>query len=357
MNWMEERLSRLQRWEGYQHSVESREAMECKLDANENWHLPSAEIRKALTTSAEHLDPRSYPDVAVIDLAKEVSKEIGVSSESVIPCAGADQAIDLICQAFLGTGDSAVIVSPTFSMYRLRATIAGAECTCVPMLPDFRLPVAEILRRDGPGGVVFICSPNNPTGNQFNRDDVEQVLDSFRGLVVLDEAYVEFASYSLSRRVRNRRNLAVLRTFSKAYGMAALRLGYIVANDEWAPEFLAKVQYPYPVSGVAVAMAIAMMRNPGRIEEWIGKVRNERVWLTCRLRAIPGTLVVDSEANFLMASLPLDSGEAQKRLLAAGVSTRNLGDILGFPNCLRITVGTRRMNLQLLEGLRGIVAK
>ena len=357
MNWMEERLSRLQSWEGYQHSVESRDSVESKLDANENWHLPSAEIRGALNTSAEHLDPRSYPDGAVVNLAKAVSVQIGVPSESVIPCAGGDQAIDLICQAFLGPGDNAVIVSPTFSMYRLRATIAGAECACVPMLPDFRLPVAEILRRGGPGGVTFICSPNNPTGTQFNRDDVERVLDSFQGLVVLDEAYVEFASYSLSRRVRQRRNLAVLRTFSKAYGMAGLRLGYIVASKEWAPEFLAKVQYPYPVSGVAVAMAVAMMRNRGRIEEWIGKVRNERVWLTRRLRAIPGTVVIDSEANFLMVSLPVDSGEAQKRLLAAGVSTRRLGDVLDFPNCLRITVGTRRMNKQLLEGLRGIVTK
>jgi histidinol-phosphate aminotransferase len=130
-----------------------------------------------------------------------------------------------------------------------------------------------------------------------------------------------------------------------------------LANEEWATEFLAKVQYPYPVSGVAVAMAIAMMRNRGRIEEWIGKVRNERLWLTGRLRAIPGTVVVDSEANFLMASLPVDSDEAQKRLLAAGVSTRKLGDVLDFSNCLRITVGTRRMNKQLLDGLRGIVAK
>jgi len=357
MNWMEERLSRLQRWEGYQHSVESREGVQSKLDANENWHLPRAEIREALSTSAEHLDPRSYPDLADTNLAKEVSAQIGVPSESVIPCAGADQAIDLICQAFLGPGDNAVIVSPTFSMYRLRAIIAGAECACVQMLPDLGLPVAEILRRGGPGGVAFICSPNNPTGNQFNRADVEQVLDSFQGLVVLDEAYVEFASYSLSRRVRQRRNLAVLRTFSKAYGMAGLRLGYIVANEEWAPEFLAKVQYPYPVSGVAVAMAIAMLKDRSRIEQWVGKVRNERVWLTRRLRAIPGIVVVDSEANFLMASLPVDSGEVHKRLLAAGVSTRKLGDVLDFPNCLRITVGTRRMNKQLLEELRGIVAK
>ena len=154
MNWMEERLSRLQRWEGYQHSVESREGVQSKLDANENWHLPRAEIREALSTSAEHLDPRSYPDLADTNLAKEVSAQIGVPSESVIPCAGADQAIDLICQAFLGPGDNAVIVSPTFSMYRLRAIIAGAECACVQMLPDLGLPVAEILRRGGPGGGV-----------------------------------------------------------------------------------------------------------------------------------------------------------------------------------------------------------
>src|SRR5437879_13858385 len=104
-------------------------------------------------------------------------------------------------------------------------------------------------------------------------------------------------------------------------------------------------------------MAIAMMRNRSRIEEWIGKMRDERDWLTRRLREIPGTVVVDSEANFLMASQPVDSGEAQKRLLEAGVSTRRLGDVLYLPNCLRITVETRRMNKQLLEGLREIVAK
>src|SRR5207247_10728507 len=107
---------------------------------------------------------------------------------------------------------------------------------------------------------------------------------------------------------------------------------------------LAKTQYPLPVSVAALAMATAILKDLSRIDQCVGKVRNERVWLTRRLRAIPGIVVVDSEANFLMASLPVDSGEVHKRLLAAGVSTRKLGDVLDFPNCLRITVGTRRMN-------------
>ena len=330
---------------------EPTERLLSKLDANENWHVPPERIRALFEASLKEVDTREYPEGAVGELGENISRLLGIPAGCVVPCAGADQAIDLLCQAFLGSGDRAIIVSPTFSMYRLRATIAGAECVNVPMSSDFGLPKEEMIRSAGKRGVLFVCSPNNPTGNQFPEEEVTSLLESFPGLVVLDEAYVEFADFSLSRRVAEFRNLAVLRTFSKAYGMAGLRLGYFLANEEWAPEFLARVQYPYPISSVAAVMAIALLRRRREVDAWIRAVKRERVWLAGKLRAIRGTRVVDSKANFLMASLPVDSTIAHRKLLARGIATRDLGRIMHLPNCLRITVGTRPMNSLLLEGL------
>jgi histidinol-phosphate aminotransferase len=351
-DWFENRLSTMNKWEGYRYSVEGpKKKMKTLLDANENWHIPEQEVRRALGRAIEEADVRSYPNDAVERLRIGVSRSVGVTPDSVIPCAGADQAIDLLCRGFLNHGDTVTIVSPTFSMYRLRATIAGATCVELPMRGNFTLPLQELKRRAGEGGVLFICSPNNPTGTQFDKNEVLEAVATFNGLVVLDEAYVEFADYSLSRRVSEFRNLAVLRTFSKAYGIAGLRLGYILANDSWAPDFLGKVQYPYPVSNIAVATAISLMGRKSTVSKWVSTVKRERAWLTSALSRIEGTCVADSQANFLLVSLPIDSAKVHSKLAQRGVATRNVGDVLEMKNCLRVTVGTRRMNRLFLEAL------
>ena len=355
-DWFEDRLALLNKWEGYRYSVEGRKKqMKAVLDANENWHIPEKEVRRALKRALDGTDVRSYPSDAVERLRKGISRKVGVTPDSVIPCSGADQAIDLLCQGFLNTGDPVTIISPTFSMYKLRATIAGAECVELPMLDNFALPLQELKIRGGEGGLLFICSPNNPTGTQFDEAEVLEAIASFNGLVVLDEAYVEFADYSVSKRVTEFRNLAVLRTFSKAYGLAGLRLGYILANDSWAPDFLSKVQYPYPISSIAAAAAISLMSSKPTISKWAASVKRERAWLTAALSKLTGVRVADSRANFLMVSLPVDSAEVHSKLGRRGVATRNIGDVLEMKNCLRVTVGTRRMNRMLLEALTEVL--
>lgn len=354
MKWLDERLERIKGWEAYGHVTNF---AEFRLESNENWLIPRAELGDLLKASSLEIDAREYPDGAVRELAAGISKRVGISAASVVPCNGADQAIDLVCGAFLREGDRALVVSPTFTMYRLRATIAGAECISVPMRPEFQLPVEQLLSRSESGGVVFICSPNNPTGNQFQRDEVESLLDSFSGLVVLDEAYVEFADFSLSGLVKERPNLAILRTFSKAYGMAGLRLGYLLANEEWAPQFLDKVQYPYPISSVAASLALKVMARSYKVDEWTKAIRSEREWLARKLRGIPGIVVPESQANFLLVALPVDSTNAQRALFARGIATRNVGRVLSLSNCLRVTVGTRSMNETLLERLEAVCNK
>jgi len=354
-DWFGQRLADISRWGEYRYSSEGpRRRMRADLDANENWQVPEREVRRAVAQVAAKTDVRSYPRGTIEELRRGISRRVGVPADSVIPCSGADQAIDLLCQAFLGAADTATIVSPTFAMYRLRATIAGAACVEVPMGEGFVLPTEELKRRVK-GGLLFICSPNNPTGTQFAEADVLEVVASFDGLVVLDEAYVEFADFSLSKRVAEFRNLAVLRTFSKAYGMAGLRLGYILANESWAPQFLGRVQYPYPVSSIAALTALSLMRRPSLVVKWAANVRRERGWLSKELLKLRGVRVADSKANFVMVSFPIDSALAHSELQRRGVATRDVGDVPGMRNCLRITVGTRRMNEALLRALREVL--
>lgn len=355
-DWFDDRLALLARWQGYRYSVENKKRrMRADLDANENWNVPESEVRGAVKRALARTDPRSYPKGSVEELQKGISRAVGVSPGSVIPCSGADQAIDLLCQGFLGPRDQVTIISPTFSMYRLRATIAGATCVEIPVGEGFSLPLEGIKRVGGAGGLLFICSPNNPTGTQFAEPDVTEAISSFKGLTILDEAYVEFADYSLSRRVKEFRNLAVLRTFSKAYGMAGLRLGYVLANDSWAPDFLSRVQYPYPISSTAAATALELMARPSHVRKWVATVKKEREWLSKELRALGGVGVAESQANFILISVPIDSAKAHSELERRGIATRDVGNVPGMQNTLRVTVGTRRMNELLLTALKRVL--
>ncbi len=346
-SWMDGKLDRLESLDGYSYSVEAGRTNSVKLDANENWNAPGPEISKAVLEAAHRVDVREYPEGSVDRLRRGLAAKYSLPTGCFVPCNGADQAIDLLCQAFLAQSDSALIVGPTFSMYRLRAAVMGAKVVELPMTAEFGLPVDEILRSGD--GVLFVCSPNNPSGNQFRRADVLEVMDGFEGLIVLDEAYVEFADYSLMESVAGRRNIAVLRTFSKAFGLAGLRIGYLAANESWAPDFLAKMQYPYPVSSRAAEAALIMLHDK-RVDTWVSAVKRERELMTIELRK-RGATVVDSKSNFLLVSLPADCKEAHASLLAKGVATRWVGRVLGLANCLRVTVGNREMNSRLVEAI------
>jgi histidinol-phosphate aminotransferase len=202
---------------------------------------------------------------------------------------------------------------------------------------------------------LFVCSPNNPTGNQFSSNDIARVCDDFPGLVVLDEAYVDFAQESLVSEVMRRKNLAVIRTFSKAFGLANLRLGFIIAHPDWAPLFLDRVQYPYPVSSIAASIAIQLLQKFHLVENGVESLRNERTWLLERLREIEGVEALDSQANFILANLAIEAGKAHKQLLERGIATKKIGQVLDLPNCIRVTVGTREMNSIFLESLNEVL--
>jgi histidinol-phosphate aminotransferase len=326
-----------------------------KLDANENWHIQRNALRDLMRKAIAQIDARGYPVGIVEQLQVALAKHIGIPAESVILTQGADQGIDLLCQAFLQRYDRALVIAPTYSFYKLRVGIAEAQCVEVSVNKDLSLPVNNMLSQADDAAVIFVCSPNNPTGNQFSADDIRRICLGFSGLVVLDEAYVDFAERNLAQEVGSHRNLVVLRTFSKAFGLANLRLGLIIANPEWAPIFLHRVQYPYPISSVVAAVAIQLLREFHLVRSSVESLRNERKWLLEQLRKITDVKPLESQANFILVNLPIEAKKAHKQLLERGVATKEIGRVLDLPNCIRVTVGTREMNLVFLQTLNEVL--
>jgi histidinol-phosphate aminotransferase len=248
-----------------------------------------------------------------------------------------------------------VIVGPTYSFYRLRLELAGANWTEISMNDDFSLPVARIIEATGGQGVVFVCSPNNPTGNQFRTDDLTRLCENFPGLIVVDEAYVDFANESIIEQVSSLHNLLVLRTFSKIYGLADLRLGFVIANSDWATIFRNRVQYPYPISGLATSIALRLLREYDLVSEGVESLKRERSWLFQELKSFQNVEVIPSVANFLLLGLKSDYSKVHDQLLKRGIATKSVGRILRLENCIRVTIGTRDMNRTFLDALSEVL--
>ncbi len=343
--------------EGYSFSFDPKAvSVRVKLDANENWHIPAHELQRLVREAVEELDVRKYPLGIAEELCSALGKHLSVPVEAIIPTQGADQGIDLLCQAFLRQADKAIIVGPTYSFYKLRAAVTGAQCIGITLNKDLSLPVDSILNAAKEGGIVFLCSPNNPTGNQFSLDQVLQLLEATPTLVVVDEAYVDFAPQTLVREVMKHRNLVVLRTFSKAFGLAGLRLGLIIAHPDWAAAFFDHVQYPYPVSGLPAAVALRLLQEFQIVKRGIESLKRERTSLRDRLAKDLGVEAPSSDANFILANLPIDASKAHRALLERGIATKKIGPVLNLANCIRITVGTQEMNSAFLEALGEILS-
>lgn len=352
--WLDEKIAAIGELDAYA-VTSAKQTFRAKLDANENWHIPAEAVIDIVRGAAASVDIRAYPLGVVKELCAAVATRLNLPEESIIPTQGADQGIDLICQAFLRSGEKAAIVSPTYSFYRLRSTFAGGRSVQVNLNDDFSLPIEKILEEAESSGVIFLCSPNNPTGNQFQKHEVLRLCEEFSGLLVIDEAYVDFAPYSVVEETKHRRNLVVLRTFSKAFGLADLRLGIIVANPSWAPSFLNRAQYPYPISGLAATVAIRLLGNFALVQERVESLKRERSWFTQQLRQIEGVKVFDSQANFVLINMPIDYGMVHENLLKVGISTKSVGRVLNLANCIRVTVGTREMNTAFLDALTELI--
>jgi histidinol-phosphate aminotransferase len=359
--WFRKKLDRMRLLDSYaiEESVESI-AQRCrispieivKLNQNENFFLPKDMLHGLMKQIIEEYDPRIYPQDEEFKLKEKLSDYLNVPTGCIIIGNGGDELIERIARLFLEKGDEALSVTPTFSFYKLITNLVGANHLEVPLKTDFALDKEKILATVTPKTkLLFLCSPNNPTANQFNIEEVKLLVEEFPGVVVVDEAYVEFAEYSLAQLANKYENLIVLRTFSKAFSLAGLRLGYGVAETDPATILSKKAQLPYPVSSFALKMAIKLLLNNKLTEKAIKQLKDERENLIEKLNEVEGVKAFNSQANFILFQTNMQSDKVYQNLLMRGVFVRNIKSP-HLKNCLRTTVGLPEMNTKLLKALQ-----
>lgn len=319
------------------------------LDANEN---PFGSAGHGLAAAAGAYN--RYPDPHQGLIKQRLAPIKGVRPEQIFLGNGSDEPIDLLIRATCTPGtDSILILPPTYGMYEVSATINAVAVQKVPLSPDFQINVPAVRAAiTDTTKIVWLCSPNNPSGNLLRTDDIRAVLDAaHHALVVIDEAYIDFAdTTSWTRALDAHPNLVVLQTFSKAWGLAALRLGMCFASAELIA-VLNKIKPPYNISAPTQALALEALSHVADKDTMVAEILTERAFLAENLRSLPSVRVVHpSDANFLLVQFD-DARATFGQLIEQQVIVRDRSKVTLCEGCLRITVGTRPENERLLAVL------
>lgn len=297
-----------------------------------------------------------YPDPLQLNLKDALSKIKGVPIENTFLGNGSDEAIDLLFRAFCEPGkDNVIILPPTYGMYEVSANINNVEVRKVNLLPSFQLDLEKIAEAiDENTKLIFICSPNNPTGNSIIRTDIETVLANFNGLVIIDEAYINYAKQrTFIPELTEYPNLVILQTFSKAWGLAALRLGMAFAARP-VIDILNKVKPPYNINQATQDLALKALQNIGQVNEWIKVTVSERENLSQELAQLPLVKkVYPSDANFILIEV-IDALKTYDALVEQGIIVRDRSKVTLCEGCLRITIGTTQENEILIAALKSL---
>ena len=295
-----------------------------------------------------------YPDPLQLELKAKLSKVKGVPADCIFLGNGSDEAIDLPYRCFCNPGqDNVVAIEPTYGMYKVCADINDVEYRPVLLDEQYQITADKLLAAtDDHTKIIWLCTPNNPTGNSLNRDEVVKVIEQFDGLVIVDEAYSDFASQrSLRFDLAKYPNLIVLNTMSKAWGCAAIRLGMAFASKEII-ELFNKVKYPYNVNALTQQQALEALKRPIDVEEWVKVLLQERTRMMQAFAELPiCEKVYPTEANFFLAKMS-DATRIYNYLVDLGIIVRNRTRVQLCQNCLRITIGTKSENSELIAALR-----
>lgn len=324
-----------------------------KLCSNENPLGPSPKAVETLKSEADEIG--RYPRSASMELKEAIADYVGVNSSQICVGNGSDEVMDLICKAVMDPGDKALIPVPTFSQYELACRVNAVEPKFVE-LEDYRWNSKDLIKEIGDTKVAFLGRPNNPTGNSIDEEGLKDLLGT-ESVIVVDEAYGEFSDYSVVNWIQDYDNLLVLRTFSKIFGLAGLRVGYGVGDKELIGA-LERVRPPFSVNRLAQKAAVAALEDKEFAERSREIILQEREDLRQNLEEM-GFQVLPSDANFLMTSpapLGLDVPEVCEYLAEEGILIRNLSGFRGAGSeWMRITVGNPDQNKRLISVLKELV--
>lgn len=328
-----------------------------KLDSNENFALDKGFITAVTKDVARRVDLREYPIDELDELYAKLARYAGVGKEFVSVGSGSDQIIELLLTTLAPKGSRATVFVPTFSYFINRCELHGILVDRIPLDADFELDAPMFVKRAKRADLVYLCSPNNPTGGQIPRKTAVGIIEELDDkLVLVDEAYADFADYSLARLATRRDNMIVLRTLSKAFGLAGARVGYMVTNERMAGVFNSTIQSPYPVSTLSLAIASSVLGRSAHITKTVEAVRRERERVAKRLTEVEGIRVFRSDANFLFIETGKKYRAIADALTRKEIIVKLLGNVAGHPGCMRVTIGTRRMNSKFLDCVEEVAA-
>ena len=352
-NWFDKKIEKLTSIGGYQKPDLIPDSM--KLDSNENYVIPKQFQNDILSMARKNSDVREYPLGRINELIKMISKFSKVPASMIGVGNGSDQILDLILSHFASKNTKVLTSNPTFGFFEERCKLYSIPLITIPFSDDMKLDIKEFEKRSKDADILYLDSPNNPTGFTFTKNQLQKFVQSFDGLVIIDEAYGEFADYSLTKMVKTQDNLIVVRTLSKSFGLAGLRLGYFVANKKFAEVFMNVLQYPYPLSTITIESGILALEKVDLMYDAADLIKSERKRIIENLRKYDAFEVFDSKANFVL----FDAFDSYKRVYSAlaeqGISIRKLGKIGNHTGCLRVTIGTKEMNSKFLLAIRDLL--
>ena len=325
-----------------------------KMDANESPFNVSDEMLQKIVEKIKGLEYNIYPDSDSVALRKKIAPYVGLSYENIMVGSGSDELIQVIFNTFVDKDDVVFSHSPTFVMYSINSTIAQAKYLEYQTDEDFNLDMDSFIRQAKGSGakLVFLCNPNNPTGNKIQRSDLIKAIEGLEAIVVVDEAYIEFGGESVIDLVGRHENLIVLRTFSKAFGFAGIRAGYLAASGI-VMENLEKVKPPYNLNIASQAIAEIAVENMCIMNQNVARITNERNRIYEVLKGIEGIKVYQSHTNFIVIRVE-NSQDVFEKLLKKGIMVRSFSGGR-MENRIRITVGNKEQNDALIAALEEIL--
>jgi len=326
---------------------------EVKINQNENPFEIPRELKEEVLAAARARPWGRYPDFVQTRFAQKLAEHVGWTKDGILVGNGSNELIQATLTVTVGPGTRVVIPTPTFTLYQLFSRILGAEVIEVMLKADdytFDVPAIERAVSKGKADVVIICSPNNPTGGVMAPEDVERILRATDALVIVDEAYQQFSETTCLPLLKQYENLIVLRTFSKAFSLAGLRIGYLMARPEVASE-IAKAKLPYNLNFFSEEAAIKTLEHWPIVRAHVEVLKAERAVVYERLKRMDGVKVTPSQANFLLFETPFDPGRIFLRLVDQGVLVRDVSKYPMLSRALRVSIGTEEENRRFLKGL------
>ena len=352
-DWFEEKIEKFSSIGGYQKPELVEDSI--KLDSNENYVIPKQFQSDIISAAKKNSDVREYPLGGVERLIDTISKFVKMPSSMIGVGNGSDQILDLILSNFASKQTKVLTSNPTFGFFEERCKLYNIPLIAIPFSDDMKLDIKEFIKQSKNADILYLDSPNNPTGFQFTKSELQKLVKSFTGLVIIDEAYGEFSEYSLSSMIKTQNNLIVVQTLSKSFGLAGLRLGYFIASKKFTETFMSVLQYPYPVSTITIESGIHALEKSKIMTDTVSTIKIERKRIIETLQTFDAFEVFDSKANFVL----FDAHGAYKRIYSAlaeqGISIRKLGKIGNHDGCLRVTIGTKEMNSKFLLAIRDLL--